>query len=687
MSGYRVGIDVGGTFTDLICITPTGEVVLDKTPTTPQDQSQGVMTGLEQLADRFGLSLDDFARQLDLVVHGTTTADNTMIEETGAATGLLTTEGHRDEIEMRRGYKENIWDPAAPPPFAIARRRARIAIPERIGPDGNVVKALDEDAVRKGVRRLKQLGVTSIAICFLYSYLNADHEQRAREILLDEFPDVEHISVSHEVLPKASEFERTSTTLVNAYVAPKLARYLASLANALRGAGYGGQLVIMQATGGVMTSDYVASRAVTLLGSGPAAGVLGAARAATTADVRDFVCVDMGGTSYDVGLVRDGQPEIATFWNWRHRYYVDVPMVDVTAVGAGGGSIATVTAGALLVGPESAGAQPGPACYGRGGTRATVTDADVLLGYLPVTGFANGRMTLDTEAARMAIDTDVAQPLGVDLTTAAWGVARTVNATMADAVRRVLATKGVDPRELALVAYGGNGPVHAWAQAEELGIDRVLVPRTAPGFSALGLLVADYVVDLSRAYVSHLKEADPLRIRRMLDELADEAAKELAPAALDAGRISVDSYAGLCYPGQNFDLPVPVPDGPVDIDVLANAFHDMHERDRGYAFRGVGPELRQLRVVTTGRTDKPAQPASVGSSPADSAIKSSREAYFGDGFLSATVYDGPALAPGARIDGPALVDEPFTVVVVGPGQSLTLDEQGTYLIERKITPG
>ncbi|MFL6239653.1 MAG: hydantoinase/oxoprolinase family protein [Actinomycetes bacterium] len=680
--GYRVGIDVGGTFTDLICITPDGEVVLDKTPTTPDDQSRGVMTGLGQLAERFGLDSGDFCRQLDLVVHGTTTADNTMIEETGAHTGLLTTAGHRDEVELRRGYKENIWDPAAPPPFAIARRRARIAIPERLGPDGNVVLALDEEAVRKGVRRLRQLGVTSIAICFLYSYLNADHENRAREILLEEYPDVEHVSVSHEVLPKASEFERTSTTLVNAYNAPKLARYLARLADALRTAGYDGQLVIMQATGGVMTSDYVAHRAVTLLGSGPAAGVLGAARAAHTAGVTDFVSVDMGGTSYDVGLVRGGHPEIATFWNWRHRYYVDIPMVDVTAVGAGGGSIATVTAGALLVGPESAGAVPGPACYGRGGQRATVTDADVVLGYLPIDSFAGGRMTLDAAAARTAVERDVATPLDLDLTDAAWGIVRTVNATMADAVRRVLATKGVDPRELALVAFGGNGPVHAWAQAEELGINRVLVPRTAPGFSALGLLVADYVVDLSRAYVSPLTEADPLQMRRYLDDLSDEAAKELAPAGLDHDRVVVECYAGMCYPGQNFDLQVPVPTGDISLDTLAAAFHDLHEQDRGYAFRSAEPQLRQVRVVTTGQTDKPAQPASVGGTPAEQAVKGTRPAYFGTSFVEATVYDGPALAAGSRLDGPALVEEPFTVVVVGPGQSLTLDAHGTYQLER-----
>jgi N-methylhydantoinase A len=683
--GFRVGIDVGGTFTDLICITPDSEVILDKTPTTPEDQSRGVMTGLGQLAERFGLDVAEFCRQLDLVVHGTTTADNTMIEETGALTGLLTTEGHRDEIELRRGYKENIWDPAAPPPFPIARRRARIPIPERVGPDGAVVLALDEDAVRRGVQRLKQLGVTSIAICFLYSYLNADHEQRAREILLDEYPDVEHVSVSHEVLPKASEFERVSTTLVNAYNAPKLARYLARLADALRNAGYGGQLVIMQATGGVMTSDYVASRAVTLLGSGPAAGVLGAARAAEAAGVGDFVSVDMGGTSYDVGLVRDGHPEIATFWNWRHRYYVDIPMVDVTAVGAGGGSIATVKAGALLVGPESAGAVPGPACYGRGGTRATVTDADVVLGYLPIEGFAGGRMTLDVDAAKAAVERDVATPMSIDLTEAAWGVVRTVNATMADAVRRVLATKGVDPRELAMVAFGGNGPVHAWAQAEELGINRVLVPRTAPGFSALGLLVADYVVDLSRAYVSGLGDADPLRMRRLLDELADEAAKELAPAGLDHSRVAVECFAGLCYPGQNFDLQVPVPPGDVSLEALASSFHDLHEADRGYAFRSSKPQLRQVRVVTTGRTDKPSQPASVGGTPPEQAIKGERSTYFGDGFLTAPVYDGPALAAGSRISGPALVDEPFTVVVVAPDQSLTLDAQGTYILERNTS--
>ena len=399
LMGYRVGVDVGGTFTDLICVTPGGEVVLDKTPSTLDDQSTGVMNGLALLAERFGLPLPDFCGDLDIVVHGTTTADNTMIEMNGAATGLLVTEGHRDEIEMRRVHKEQIWDPTYPAPLPIARRRARIPIPERIDFEGNEILALDEDAVRRGVRRLRQLEVRSIAVMFLFSFVNPAHERRAAEIIREEYPDVEHISLSHEVMARGPEFERTSTTLVNAYVAPRIASYVGRLQEKLRTAGYGGPLLIMQSTGGVMPPDYVSRRAVSLLASGPTGGVMGAALAAGRAGIGDFVAVDMGGTSFDLCLVRDGRPEIKTDWNWRYRYYIGLPMVDVQSVGAGGGSIARVRQGALLVGPESAGSNPGPVCYGRGGARPTVTDADAVLGYLPADGFAGGRMTLDVDAA------------------------------------------------------------------------------------------------------------------------------------------------------------------------------------------------------------------------------------------------------------------------------------------------
>ncbi len=681
--GYRIGVDVGGTFTDLICVTPDGSVVLDKTPSTLDDQSVGVMTGLAQLATRFELDLDAFCAAVDTVVHGTTTADNTMIEQSGAAVGLLVTEGHRDEIEMRRVHKEQIWDPAYPAPFAIARRRSRIAIPERLDFEGNVLMALDEEAVRAGIRRLRQLGAESIAVMFLFSFVNPAHERRARELILEEFPQVGHISLSHEVMPRGPEFERTSTTLVNAYVAPRVSTYVRRLGERLRDAGYAGELLIMASTGGVMPPATVSRRAVALLGSGPTGGVMGSAAAARAADTADFVAVDMGGTSFDICLVRDGEPEISTDWNWRYRYYIGMPMVDVQCVGAGGGSLARVRQGSLLVGPESAGSAPGPACYGRGGDHATVTDADAVLGYLPATGFAGGRMTLDVEASRRAIEIDVATPLGTDVVTAAWGIERIVNANMANATRRVLAGSGVDPRGLALIAYGGNGPVHAWAIAAELGIHRVIVPKAAPAFSALGLLVSDFKVDLTRSAVSPISQVDLARIDELLDELDTEVTDELAPTDIAESAIERHRYVQMAYAGQNFDMSVAAPDAGAENESglmeLAARFHDQHEADRGFAFRNQEPTVRGVRMTAVGHTVKPPLLAQLGTvSDAAEAIKGRRPVWFGTEWIDTPIIDGVILGPGASVDGPALVEEPFTVVVVPPGAILTLGAHTSY---------
>jgi N-methylhydantoinase A len=681
--GFRVGVDVGGTFTDLICVTPEGEVALDKTPTTLDDQSTGVMNGLTQLAQRFGTTLEGFCPQLDILVHGTTTADNTMIEMNGAPTGLLVTEGHRDEIELRRCHKEAIWDPSYPGPPQIARRRARIAISERMNFEGEVVLPLDEEAVRRGVQRLKKLGVRSIAVMYLFSFVNPAHERRTREIVLEEFPDVEHVSLSHEVMPRGPEFERVSTTLVNAYVAPRIASYTGELQEKLRRAGYAGPLLIMQSTGGVMPPEYVSRRAVTLLASGPTGGVMGSTLAANKIGIDDFVAVDMGGTSFDLCLVRRGRPEIKTDWNWRYRYYIGLPMVDVQSVGAGGGSIARVRQGALLVGPESAGSVPGPVCYGRGGTLPTVTDADLILGYLPVDGFAGGRMRLDVDAAGVSIEREVAAPLGIDTTEAAWGIERIVNANMANATRKVLAGHGADPRDLALIAYGGNGPVHAWAIATELGISRVVVPKVAPAFSALGVLVADYVVDLVRAYVTPLSQVDLGRVHTLMQDLLDDVTKELQPTSLRDDDVERALFAQMCYPGQNFDMSVPVPEGtaldePGLLD-LAERFHDQHETERGFCFRNQQPLVRGVRVIARGRTPKPDHLAEVGAvADLDAAKKSSRRVYWGTEFADTPVYDGTVLAPGVAIEGPALIEEPFTVVVVPPGARCTLDTLGNF---------
>jgi N-methylhydantoinase A len=684
--GFRVGVDVGGTFTDLICVTPSGKVVLDKTPTTVDDQSTGVMNGLRELADRFDMELNAFCRELEVVVHGTTTADNTMIEMNGAATGLLVTEGHRDEIELRRCHKEEIWDPNYPGPEPIARRRARIPIRERMNYEGETLLELDEEAVRRGVQRLQRLGVRSIAVMYLFSFVNPAHERRTREIILEEYPDVEHISLSHEVMPRGPEFERVSTTLVNAYVAPRIASYTTNLQDKLRGAGYNGPLLIMQATGGVMPPDYVARRAVTLLASGPTGGVMGATLAARQSDIGDFVAVDMGGTSFDICLVRRGQPEIKTDWNWRYRYYIGLPMVDVQSIGAGGGSIARVRQGALLVGPESAGSTPGPVCYSKGGSHPTVTDADAVLGYLPVDGFAGGRMHLDVDAAREAIRHHVAEPLGVDVVDAAWGVERIVNANMANATRKVLAGHGADPRDLALIAYGGNGAVHAAAIARELGIDRIVVPKTAPAFSALGVLVADYVVDLVRSYVTPLSQVDLGRVRDLMTDLLQEVDKELEPTGVGGADITRALSAQMCYPGQNFDMSVPVPEGtaldePGLLD-LAERFHDQHEAERGFCFRAQQPVLRGVRVVARGVTTKPdhfAETADLGD--ASQARRGSRPAYWGDRFVDTPVFDGTALGPGSEVAGPALIEEPFTVVVLPPGATARLDATGSYVVD------
>ncbi len=680
---YRVGIDIGGTFTDVICVTSDGRVVVEKTPTTPSELSEGVMRGLGKLAEGLGTGMEELCASTEVLVHGTTTADNTMIEMSGATTGLLATEGHRDEIEMRRVHKEQIWDPTYPAPVPIARRRARMAIPERLDFEGNVLLPLDEEAVRRAARRLRRLGVSSVAVVFLFSFVNPDHERRARDLVLEEFPEVEHISLSHEVLPRAPEFERTSTTLVNAYVAPRISAYVERMVKRLAEAGFGGQVVLMAATGGVMPPEYVSHHAVSLLGSGPTGGVMGAALAAGRSGVEDFVSVDMGGTSYDVCLVRGGSPEVTVDWNWRYRYYIGLPMVDVQSVGAGGGSIARVRQGALLVGPESAGSEPGPACYGRGGTAATVTDADCVLGYLSVDRFAGGRMHLDAEAANRAIERDVAGPLGVGVVDAAWAIERIVNANMANAVRKVLASHGADPRRLAMVAYGGNGPVHALAQARELGIARILVPRASPVFSALGLLVADYVVDLLRAYVVPLSEADTARMRRLIDEMAAEASSALLPAGLDARHVHTEVFVQMCYPGQNFDMSVALPEGSrlaeESLLDLAGRFHALHETTRGFAFPGQQPLVRGLRLVARGATPKPPALASVGElADASGARLGRRPVYLGDGFVDADVFDGARLAPGATIEGPALVEEPFTVLVLAGGDTCRLDANGNY---------
>lgn len=685
-SDFRVGVDVGGTFTDLV-LARRGALILDKHPTTPGDQSEGVLGGLAQLAAREGLTLEALLERTGTIVHGTTTADNTMIEMSGAVTGLITSEGHRDEIEIRRGYKEDIWDPALPPPPVICPRRQRYGVPERLDFTGAVVTPLDEEAVRRALRRMRIQGVQSLAVALLFSFVNPAHERRVRELAAEELPGV-MVSLSHEVMPAAPEFERTSTTLVNAYVGPRIERYLSRLDTRLREQGFRGELLIMQSNGGVMPGGYVAAKAVAVMGSGPAGGANGACHVAGVAGIRDFISVDMGGTSYDVALVHGGTPDVKTGWNWHHRYLIGLPMVDVQSVGAGGGSIARVESGQLKVGPESAGAQPGPVCYGRGGTEPTVTDANLALGFLNPASFCNGTMRLDVEGAHGAIRERVAAPLGLSVLEAAEGIFRIVNANMANAIRRISAQRGIDPRPLTLVVFGGNGPVHAGMQAEELGIRRILVPKLSPAFSALGLLLTDHVVDEMRSYVTPIDAVDLARVNHLLTDMEDAARKALLRVGGRRRPLRFERMAALCYPGQTFDMPVPLAGrGPVTARGLADTverFHRQHEELHTYASRDQAPILRGLRLKAIAVEEKPGLPRAARKGTG-SARLGARKAYFDGHWVATPTFAGSRLAAGQTIAGPAIVEEAFTTIVVYPGQRATVDAWGNYSITRGRT--
>ena len=682
--GFRLGVDVGGTFTDFVLARPDGDIVLSKVPTTLADQSAGVMQGIAALAAKEGLSARALLEATDLVVHGTTTADNTLIEMNGATVGLLTTEGHRDEIEIRRGYKEEIWDPAFPPPIPIARRRHRFGIPERLDFRGAVVTPLDEDAVRRAVRRLRRDKIESIAIVFLFSFLNPAHELRAREIVREEHEGA-RVSLSHEVMPTAPEFERTSTTLVDAYVGPRVQRYLERLESALRDAGYRHALLLMQSSGGIMTADFLARKAVAALGSGPTGGVMGACACAADAGLSDFIAIDMGGTSYEVCCIRGGRPTVRSFWSWQQRYLVGLPMVEMHSIGAGGGSIASVEAGALQVGPRSAKAEPGPICYGRGGREPTVTDANVVLGYLNAEALCGGEFKLTTAGVREAIAERIGGPLGLDVVEAAYGIFRIVNANMANAIRRVSSQAGLDPRDFALVVYGGNGPVHAGKQAEDLGIRKLLVPKTSPAFSALGLLLADYGVDLQRSYITPSRGAQAARIAALFAEMEAQAERELRVAGLARADLVLRPYLNLCYPGQTFDMSVPLAaTGEVTAAVIAatvEAFHDLHEQLHTYAVREEEPILRSVRLHASGRTWRPPERRRARmSTPEARALRSRRPVWFDGRFVDTPVYDGDGLGFGHRIEGPAIVEERFTTLVLYPGHATELDAHGNYVV-------
>jgi N-methylhydantoinase A len=688
---YRVGIDIGGTFTDF-ALLKGDEVILHKNLSTPEDRSIGVMTGLKKLAEREGLALADFLGQCDAIVHGTTVADNTLIEMNGALTGLITTEGFRDEIEYRRGFKENIWDVRLEPPQAITPRRRRLTVPERILADGSVYKALDEAAVREACRKLRKQNVESVAISLLFSFVNPVHEKRVAEIVAEEMPGVP-VSLSHAVLPRAPEYDRTSTTVVNAYVAPRVNHYLERLVERLEKGGYRRRLMVMQASGGVMTREYIAGAPIRVLASGPAGGVIGSAHVGATKGFPNLLCVDMGGTSYDMSVVLEGGAPAEAGWNMHHRYLIGVPMVKVETLGAGGGSICHVHDGVLQVGPASAGSEPGPICYGRGGTRPTITDALLMLGILEADAdFAGGSFALTRKGVDQAF-AQIGAQMGYAAEDAAFDCWRVVNANMSQAVRRTVAGKGLDPKDMVMLAYGGNGPVFAAIQAEDLGIDTVLVPKASPTFSALGTLVADPAIDEERSYLAPADRLDPERLRSLWRDLETRAGRYFADAQFANEQIQARYQIKMRYPGQNWTLAfdIRVNQGLGDLSFIDDGigtraialFNERHLAEFGHVRDDEMPEITGLRLVTAVPTPSPRVQAGT-SAPCTAATASrSRRAHLGRGYVDTPVFRGSELIPGHQITGPAIIEETFTTIVVYAGWQARVDDAGDYLLQRR----
>ena len=687
---YRVGIDIGGTFTDF-ALLKGGDVILHKNLSTPEDRSIGVIEGLGKLAENEGLDLKTFLSRCAAIVHGTTIADNTLIEMNGALTGLITTEGFRDEIEYRRGFKEDIWDVRLEPPVQITPRRRRRTVAERVLHDGSVHKALDEASVRDACARLGKQGVESLAVSLIFAHVNPAHERRIREIATEEMPGVA-ISLSHEVLPRAPEYDRTSTTVVNAFVAPRVTAYLESLVTRLREGGYTRQLMVMQASGGVMSVDYITGSPIRVLASGPAGGVIGSAHVGKAKGHPNLLCVDMGGTSYDMSLVLGGSAPAEAGWNMHHRYLIGVPMVKVETLGAGGGSVCAVVAGALQVGPKSAGSVPGPMAYGRGGRAPTVTDALVMMGILSTEeGFAGGSFRLQPAGIEEAFAA-IGAELGTSAEQAAFDCWRVVNANMSQGVRRTTAGKGVDPKDLVMLAYGGNGPAFAGIQAEHLGITKVLVPKASPTFSALGTLVADPAIDEERSVIARADALDLDKLRGLWSELGVRAENYFVAAGYTADAVVASYRVNMRYAGQNFSLTFDIaPAGKLgDLSFIDSglgdramaAFNARHMAEYHHIRDHELPEITGVRLASHVVTPSPVvQNGAQGIKRSPAAIKT-RRANLGQGFGEVPIYRGSDLRPGDTIASPAIIEETFTTIVVYPGWQASVDAAGAYELTR-----
>ncbi|HEX2510112.1 MAG TPA: hydantoinase/oxoprolinase family protein, partial [Microvirga sp.] len=669
-----MGFDIGGTFTDFILYDDVeGTVRLHKRLTTPHDPSEAALIGLGELVEMAGISLADVGE----IVHGTTLVTNAIIERKGATLGLITTSGFRDILEMGTEQRYDIYDLFLAFPEPFVPRDRRLEVTERIDRDGNIVKAIDREAVRKALRAFLDMGVEAVAVCFLNAYRIPDHERIVGQIASKEFPELA-VSLSSDVVAELWEYQRFVTTCANAYVQPLLDRYLKRLELELSLRGFRGALRLMHSAGGLVSPDTARAFPIRLLESGPAGGGLATALFGALAGKKDVISFDMGGTTAKACLVEDGRVEVAPMLEAGrvHRFKkgsglpIKAPVIDMIEIGAGGGSIAAIDeVGLLKVGPHSAGSDPGPACYGMGGTKPTVTDANLVLGYYDPDFFLGGRMKLDRKAAARAVAT-VAEPLGLSVEQAAWGIHKVVTESMAAAARVHLVEKGTDPRKYAMVGFGGAGPAHAADVARVLGVREVIVPPASGAASALGFLAAPLSFELVRSHpVEFASTFDEDAVNTVLAELEAEGRKHLREAGIADRDVVVERTADMRLVGQMHDISVPLPSGPIDagsFEQIRASFTKVYSARYTSVYEGARLEAINFRVRCAGPTPELSLKGATGGG-GKGKVKGTRRVWFEHRFAQATVYDRYALETGDRIKGPAIVEERESTTIVPPG--------------------
>lgn len=683
---WRIGVDIGGTFTDVALVKEgSGQIGVAKVPTTVPNFADGVLNGLRRAMADYRIEAND----VSLLSHATTVVTNAILEEKGARAGLVATRGFRDVLEMRRAARADLYDLFQDPPAILVPRRRRFEITERVGADGQVIVPLAETEIDQLIADLKEQQVEAIAVSLLFSFLNPEHEKILGERLRSAFPDMP-VFLSSEVLPEIKEFERTSTTAVCAYVGPTLTDYLAKLEAAVAELGLP-QLYVMGSNGGIFEAAEGRSMPAMAVESGPAAGVVAAAIAARQTGHLNLLSFDMGGTTAKASLIKNGEYETTPEYEvgggssmnrWMNGagHPIRVPVIDLAEVSAGGGSIAWVDrAGSLRVGPQSAGAVPGPVCYRRGGTEPTVTDCNLLLGYLDAASLLAGDLPIDIEAARAAVEEKVAKPLGVDVRTAAAAVIDVVNNAMAEALKIVSVQRGYDPREFTLAAFGGAGPLHAAALASELSVNEVICPPIPGAFSALGLVGTDLKRDYARTFYKTTDHIEPKDLQDAFAELARRGEEMLQRAGVEPERRKYVRTVDARYERQSYEITVPVDDGEITSDTiadLAEAFHDRHRQTYGHDNRTEPVQLVNVRVTAVGEIP-PLTMRQVTASPESNAQKSKRSAWFkATGETDVEVYDRAAMAAGATVEGPAIIESLESTILVPPAWRAVVDADG-----------